>query len=497
MHISATIPAKPTIFHGREQTVNSMIYLLRQSSTARLAVIGSGGMGKTAVTVAVLHDERLDAQFGNRQWFLLCEALADVDSIVIALAKLFGLKATNDLLYAVTTHLTNNPRDILVLDNIETVWLAGGFPDETVEELLGRLSQIQSLWLIITCRGNVLPQSVDWSNRDGAALEPFSLEAAVKTFEDNAGHLFAETGKVVATRLLSEVDHMPLAVSLLGQLVRHGSQVPDLVEHWERDHTALLCTYSAGQFNSVTVSAELSISMLIAANDSRESLQLLSVCTMLPDGLSPRVFEKMCSQFVSIDVARDNWTVYALAGLTSDRVVKTLSPIRHVVLERYPAESNNCDALYSIYFEIADQLPDEMVEQFKDLAVIAVPEIGNLTSLLLTIVNRPSQKVVDAVVRLTRFAYWLQPNTTVASALLRHLESDHHLWRAQSLFATGRTQILMDNFGFAVGTLADAAWEFVMVGDRAPACRKSCKCLARLKRLTRPPTLWPDYFRLL
>jgi len=28
-------------------------------------------------------------------------------------------------------------------------------------------------------------------------------------------------------------------------------------------------------------------------------------------------------------------------------------------------------------------------------------------------------------------------------------------------------------------------------------CRKSCKCLARLERLTRPPTLWPDYFRLL
>ena len=156
MRISESIPAKPIIFHGRDQTVDDMISLLQQSTTARLAVIGAGGMGKTAVAVAVLHDRRLDDEFGSRRWFLSCEALVDADSVVIALAKLFGLKATNDLLQAVITHLTNNPRTILVL-NIETVWLAGGFPDGTVEQLLGRLARIQFLWLIITCRGNVLP----------------------------------------------------------------------------------------------------------------------------------------------------------------------------------------------------------------------------------------------------------------------------------------------------------------------------------------------------
>ena len=323
MRISESIPAKPIIFHGRDQTVDDMISLLQQSTTARLAVIGAGGMGKTAVAVAVLHDRRLDDEFGSRRWFLSCEALVDADSVVIALAKLFGLKATNDLLNAVITHLTSNPRTILVLDNIETVWLAGGFPDERTEQLLGRLAQIQSLWLIITCRGNVLPQSVNWSNRDGAALGPFSLEAAVKTFEDNAGHHLAETDKVVATRLLSEVDRMPLAVSLLGQLVRRGNRVPELIERWERDHSTLLRTYSTGRFNSVTVSVELSISMMSAADDSRESLHLLSVCSLLPDGLSPMVFEKLRSQFVSIDIARDNLTAYALAGLTLDRVIKT------------------------------------------------------------------------------------------------------------------------------------------------------------------------------
>ena len=58
--------------------------------------------------------------------------------------------------------------------------------------------------------------------------------------------------------------------------------------------------------------------------------------------------------------------------------------------------------------------------------------MDNLSSLLLMLAKRPSQQVVDAVIRFTQSAYWRQPTLTVASALLPQLE-DHSKWKARCL----------------------------------------------------------------
>jgi len=110
---------------------------------------------------------------------------------------------------------------------------------------------------------------------------------------------------------------------------------------------------------------------------------------MLPDGLHYDVFEKPRPHFKFIDRARDNLLVYALISLESDRTLRTLSPIRHYVMTQPPVEPKLHDVLCIIYFGIADQLPLKMDEHFKARALIAGPEIGNLSSLLIMLVERP------------------------------------------------------------------------------------------------------------
>jgi len=466
--ISATLPAEPIVFHGRDELVSDMVRLLVAHATARLAVLGAGGMGKTTVALALLHNPQVIDFYGGERLFLSCEALVDADAIIVSLAKLLGLPISGDLMTAVVSWFTRCIRVVLVLDNLETVWLVGGAPAPAVDELLGRFAQISTLSLIITCRSTDLPQLVEWSNTESAVLKAFSLEAAVQTFQDRAGRKIKAEEKGIAEQLLNEVDRMPLAVSLLGQLARRGNSVSELLDRWNRKRTSLLRTYGIGRFNNVGMSVELSIGMVGSADGTRESLRLLSLCSMLPDGMHQDVFRRLRPQFEDIDLARDNLCAYSLASLDVDGVLKTLSPVRHHVLERHPAQAEHREALCSIYFDIAQHLPIEMNEHYKKRAAVAALEMNNLSSLLLTMVNRPSEQIVDAVDRFTWFAHWQRPTLTVVFALLPHLEP-HAKWKAKCLKVIGNTQIKLSRHRLAIESLTTAAQLFLEFGDRSQA----------------------------
>ena len=389
---------------------------------------------------------------------------------MIALAKQFGVSAAGDLRTAVIAKLRDSPPTVLVLDNLETVWLADGKPVAAVDMLLHDLAEIPSLWLIVTCRGSMLPSSVKWSNADIAAMQPFSLEAALQTFEDRTGRRFFGNDEVIVTQLLEAVDRMPLAVSLLGQLAGRGHTPSELLDRWSREHSELLRTSEEGRNNNAAKSIGLSVAMLSDADDSQESLQLLSVCSMLPGGLRPDIFEKLRRHFRCIDDARGNLIAYALVDAGADQVLRTLSPIRHLVLDRHPPDSLHHDVLCTAYLNIVDTMPIEVGPDFKERATDVAPEIENLSSLLLTLVNQPSESVVDAVVRLTRFLRWLQPSVNVACSLLPHLES-YPKWKARCLQAIGEAQMSLCKYQLSVANLSAAASLFRQLGDlRSAAC---------------------------
>ena len=461
--VSAALPANPTVFHGRKSVVDNAVQLLIAPVAARVAVLGPGGIGKTSVALALLHNPHVAQEFGGQRFFLSCEALLDADSIVVSLAKLLQLPVSGDLLSAVLARFERGLRALLVLDNLETVWLAGGTPALAVDELLGRFAQLTTLTLMITCRGTDLPQFVKWSNNGAPVLEPFSLDAALQTFEDKAGHQISDEDLDIAKELLNAVDRMPLAVSLLGQLARRGNSVPELLIRWDREHTLLLRTHGAGRINNVDVSVRLSTSILDAADYSKESLKLLSLCCMLPDGLRRNVFEKLRPHFECIDHARDNLFAYSLASLGADGMLRTLSPIRYHILRCHPPLPQHRKALCLLYCDIAEQLPITMDDSFKKRAADNAPEIGNLSSLLLQMVNQPSEEIVSAVVRFTNFTYWQLPSATIASALLPYLEPNSE-WKARCLSAIGNTQIRLAQFRSALDTLSAAAMLFLEVG---------------------------------
>ena len=475
MTTTTTLPPKPNVFNGRDELVTDAVKELVQEGTTRLAILGSGGIGKTSVALAVLHDNSVVAHFGAQRFFVSCEAFVDASSIVVSLATLLGLSQSKDLLTDVIHHLTNSTCTLVLLDNFETIWLAKDIATvSAVERLLKTFAEIPTLSFIITCRGNVLPPGVKWSNASSASLEPISLEAAVKTFEDIAGRQFSSDDKELVTELLQEVDSMPLAVALLGQLAQRGIPISQLLERWKRTHSTLLRTRQDGREYNVEVSIKFSLNLMCAGTTSPEPLQLLSVCSLLPDGLYPKVFERLRSQFDDIDDARQTLLDYAVAHVGVDGELKTLSPVRHFVRAGYPMESKHHDALCLAYFIIAAELPTDKSHLFYQRSVAFLPELGNLWSLLSSVVDEPTQQIAEAVLRVTSFTCGWQPNLSLATALLPHLEDQPRL-RAMCMKIMGDARKNLEEYRAAIDALSTAARLFIEVGElfSAALCKMS------------------------
>jgi len=77
---------------------------------AHLAILGSGGIGKTSIALAILHDSRMRAKFkADDCHFIACEALTSgahlVDALIWALAVRVPASGQSKRLDALFLHL--------------------------------------------------------------------------------------------------------------------------------------------------------------------------------------------------------------------------------------------------------------------------------------------------------------------------------------------------------------------------------------------------------
>src|SRR6266568_4147950 len=57
------IPHKPIVFHGREDSVETIVRILCNGAKPRVCILGSGGMGKTALAAAVIQSTDIQDKF--------------------------------------------------------------------------------------------------------------------------------------------------------------------------------------------------------------------------------------------------------------------------------------------------------------------------------------------------------------------------------------------------------------------------------------------------
>ncbi len=114
---SASLPARPTTMVGRSDGILTLSVQLAASRF--VTIVGSGGVGKTTVAVAVAHD--LLEAFAGSVLFVDLAALLDADLAAISLASMLGLSVqSEDPVPGLIAYLRDK-KILLILDNCEHV----------------------------------------------------------------------------------------------------------------------------------------------------------------------------------------------------------------------------------------------------------------------------------------------------------------------------------------------------------------------------------------
>ncbi|KAJ7838033.1 hypothetical protein B0H14DRAFT_3141268 [Mycena olivaceomarginata] len=272
---STSSNGSPKIFYGRQSEVETIMKILNQESP-RIAILGGGGMGKTSLAKAILHHPQTLEKFQHR-FFVSAEAATTSIELAALIGLHVGLNPGTDLTKPVVQYLSQKPSCLLILDNLETVWepmqSRGG-----IEEFLSLLTEVKQLALLITMRGAERPGKVHWTHPFLLPLQPLSAEAAQQTFMDITDNAYI---KEDMEQILQFTDNMPLAVDLIAHLADYEG-LSNVLARWQTERTSLL-TLGYDRKSNIDVSISLSLSSPRITSESKELLSLLSI---LPDGLS-------------------------------------------------------------------------------------------------------------------------------------------------------------------------------------------------------------------
>ncbi|KAF7339021.1 hypothetical protein MVEN_01978300 [Mycena venus] len=339
------LPSKPKIFHGRELELNSIVKLLHEDS-ARIAILGAGGMGKTSLARAALHHTDMATQY-KHILFIPCDSATTSVGIAALMGEHIGLKPGKDLTRPVLHYFTAHPSCLLILDNLETAWE----PLESrrgVEELLSLLTDIPHLTLMITMRGAERPAKVSWSQPFLPPLQPLSDNAARQMFFDIADD-FHETKDL--DQVLHLTQNMPLAIDLIAHLVDHEG-CASVLARWKTEKTSLL---SVGHDRMSNLDASIGISLSSPrVTASPGPLDLLRLLSILPDGLSN--IELLQSSLPIPDVLACKTVLLGtcLAYQDDKKRLKSLVPIREHIQKFHPPASCLIQPLQNYFHMLLD-----------------------------------------------------------------------------------------------------------------------------------------------
>ncbi|KAJ7912280.1 P-loop containing nucleoside triphosphate hydrolase protein, partial [Mycena leptocephala] len=315
-------------FHGQVSELSEILNLFSQG-TPRIAVLGAGGMGKTSLARAVLHHPKITTTYEQHRFFVASDSATTKVELAALVGAHLGLKPGKDLTQAVVQHFLGGPPTLLILDNLETLWE----PVESrhdIEEFLSLLTDVDHLALMITMRGAERPAKVAWTQPFLSPLKPLDREAARCTFIDIAddGHRPEEVDQV-----LSLTDNMPLAISLLAHLA-DSEGCTNVLSRWEEEKTTLISEGFDKRSNlDLSISLSLSSPRIESLPHSRELLSLLS---MLPDGLSDAELVQSNLPVDNILGCKAALIRTSLAYSNEQKRLKALVPIREYVKKTQP-----------------------------------------------------------------------------------------------------------------------------------------------------------------
>jgi predicted ATPase/DNA-binding CsgD family transcriptional regulator len=224
--VTSNVPRPLTRFIGREDEIQSITQILRRDDVRLLTLTGSGGIGKTRLSIEVASQFEAQSDWSVR--FVTLAAVRNPDDALTRIASALGLwNSQPGEVIERLVNLIRHDRILLVLDNLEHVL-------EIASDLGRLLSGTESLTILATSRSPLhiqgereysVPQlTIPDSTRDLAPLPIMECEA-VSLFVDRAraiNHDFeiTENNAAAIAGICIKLDGLPLAIELAAARTR-------------------------------------------------------------------------------------------------------------------------------------------------------------------------------------------------------------------------------------------------------------------------------------
>ncbi|KAH8806923.1 hypothetical protein DL96DRAFT_1630152 [Flagelloscypha sp. PMI_526] len=378
--IPQALPPSPKLVIGRDSVVDSVVQTTLSSSEPRVIILGQGGIGKTTVATAVLHDSRITSVYPTI-YFVSSELTPTIELLENRIADTLSIPQGGrgtDLVSQIVDRICQDPHPVLLcIDNLETVWEIEA-EQPKVHNFLEVLSGTGSkLALFVTMRGTQTPNtSFPWNS---TILSGLDIDDSVAMYENFSNEL----ADGPACELLDQLSGSPLAIKLFSRMVQEGDRSSQLLASWNEHGTKALEIGSKHRLSSLERSIHLSVFSPRLNDTARLVLGLIA---LMPDGLSTSAtwFKRFESVLPNETVLQSTLRALRRTALLDQfgepSRWRMLPPIRQFCLQFADSTSPIVISLVELYMETVTENSNYSSSASQ---VLILPEMANIRGLLL------------------------------------------------------------------------------------------------------------------
>ena len=421
-------PPPPRVCFGREDLIEKVIDFAEHLTP--IALIGSGGIGKTSIALTILHHGRIKKRFGANRRFIRCDQFpASRAHFLNRLSKVIGAGVENPEDLTPLRSFLSSREMILVLDNAESLLDPQVTGAREISAVVEELSQFETLCLCVTSRLSTVPRHCK-----RPTIPTLSMESACEIFYgiyDNEGR------SDVINDLLRRLDFHALSITLLATTASYNMWDYDrLAQEWDARRTQVLRT-DYGESLAATI--ELSLASPTFCELGPDARDLLGVIAFFPQGINEKNLDWL---FPTVSNGKNMFDKFCALSLTdrSNGFVSMLAPLRDHLRPTDPMSSPLIQTAEECYFTRLAVSINPGQPGFEEARWI-ISEDTNVEHLLdvLTLIDAGSVGVWIACADFMRHIYWHKPRLVVLGPKIEGLPDDHTskalcLLRLASLF---------------------------------------------------------------
>ena len=450
------LPPFPKACFGRDELVENIVDLAE--SLEPIALIGTAGIGKTSIALAVLNHNRIKERFGDNRRFIRCDEFpVSRAHFLTRLSKATGAEVENPEDLSALRPFLSSQEMILFLDNAESILDPHGVHAREIYTVVEQLSRFSNICLGITSRISTVPPRCQ-----RLAIPMLSVESACNIFYGIYNHGRSD----IIRGLVRRLDFHALSITLLATTASHNMWDYDrLAREWDTHRTRVLRT----DYNeSLAATIELTLASptfrklgasqpfhkFIASPTVRKFLpspmfrtlgigarQLLEIVAFFPQGIDENNLDWL---FPTIPDRKNIFDKFCVLSLTDrvDGFITMLAPIRDYFLPQDPKSSPLLSTVKDRYLNRLSVHIDPESPKFRETQWITSEDV-NVEHLLniFTSIDVDSSDVWDACDHFMNHLYWHKPRQTVLRAKIEGLPDDHpskpgYLFRLSRLFAS-------------------------------------------------------------